>query len=204
MSHELRTPLNGIIGFSEILADGLPGPVNEKQKEYLGDILASGRHLLELINDLLDLAKVGAGKLEFYPEPFTLAAVIEEACQVVRPTADQKRIALLMNLPVGPKSVCLDRQRLKQILFNLLSNAVKFTKDGGTVEVSTARVDADRFSVSVRDTGIGIAPEDIRRLFKEFEQLHTGGGRHYKGTGLGLALTRKLVMMQDGTIGVAS
>ena len=204
MSHELRTPLNGIIGFSEILADELPGPVNAKQKEYLGDVLSSGRHLLQLINDLLDLAKVGAGKMEFYPESFPVDAAINEACQVIRPGADRKQIALLRKCSGDIDLAYLDRQRFKQILFNLLSNAVKFTKDGGTIEVSTARLDSERFSLSVRDTGIGIAPEDIPRIFKEFEQLDTGAGRLYQGTGLGLALTRKLVTMQNGTISVAS
>ena len=204
MSHELRTPLNGIIGFSEILADELPGPVNAKQKEYLGDILSSGRHLLQLINDLLDLAKVGAGKMDFYPEAFAVQGAVEEACQVVRPGADRKQITLLTTSASEIFVVCLDRQRFKQILLNLLSNAVKFTRDRGTVEVSTAPLDPDRFSLSVRDTGIGIAPEDIQRIFKEFEQLDSGAGRMYQGTGLGLALTRKLVSMQGGTISVTS
>lgn len=204
MSHELRTPLNGIIGFSEILADELPGPVNAKQKEYLGDVLSSGRHLLQLINDLLDLAKVGAGKMEFYPQSFSVDHVIEEACQIVRPSANLKKLALVKSAAQDLSDAYLDRQRFKQILLNLLSNAVKFTKDGGAVEVTTARVGPDRFSISVRDTGIGIAQADIQRLFKEFEQLDSGAGRLYQGTGLGLALTHKLVTMQHGTIDVLS
>jgi PAS domain S-box-containing protein len=204
MSHELRTPLNGVIGFAEILADGLPGAINAKQREYLGDILASGRHLLQLINDVLDLAKVGAGKMELYPEPFTLAEAIAEDLQVVRPAAERKGLRLRVLHDGELQSVCLDRQRFKQILWNLLSNAVKFTDSGGTVEIITARAGSDRFSLSVRDTGIGIAPGDVERIFNDFEQVDGGAARRYQGTGLGLALTRKLILMQGGDISVRS
>jgi signal transduction histidine kinase len=204
MSHELRTPLNGIIGFAEFLSDGKPGALNAKQKEYLLDILNSGKHLLQLINDVLDLAKVEAGKMELNPESFTLAHAIGEVCAVTRPMAQKKRIQV--NVKVAPElgSVTLDRQKFKQVLYNLISNGIKFNDDRGGVEISATPLDARRFKLSVRDTGIGIKPEDMKRLFREFEQLESGTSRRYEGTGLGLTLTRKIVELQGGTIGVES
>jgi signal transduction histidine kinase len=204
MSHELRTPLNGIIGFAEFLVDGKPGTVNPKQKEYLGDILDSGKHLLQLINDVLDLAKVETGKMELNPEKFTLGKAIEEVCAVSNPSVQKKSI--LLEVYVAPELgyVTLDQQKFKQVLFNLLSNAVKFTDDGGKVELHVAMHDATRFELSVQDNGIGIKKEDFRRLFKEFEQMESGAARRYEGTGLGLALTRKIVEAQGGEIGVES
>jgi signal transduction histidine kinase len=204
MSHELRTPLNGIIGFAEFLIDGKPGKLNPKQSEYLGDILNSGRHLLQLINDVLDLAKVEAGKMELTPETFPLRKAIEEVCAVVRPLVQKKSIQVLVDVSPLLGDVTLDQQKLKQVLFNLLSNAVKFTDDGGRVEILAQPNGPRRFNLAVKDTGIGIRPEDIQRLFTEFEQLESGTSRRYEGTGLGLALTRKIVEMQDGTIGVES
>ncbi|WP_081612052.1 PAS domain-containing hybrid sensor histidine kinase/response regulator [Janthinobacterium sp. CG3] len=204
MSHELRTPLNGIIGFAEFLSDGKPGALNAKQKEYLLDILNSGKHLLQLINDVLDLAKVEAGKMELNPESFTLAHAIGEVCAVARPMAQNKRIQV--NVKVAPElgSVTLDQQKFKQVLYNLISNGIKFNDDGGGVEISATLLDARRFKLSVRDTGIGIKPEDMKRLFREFEQLESGTSRRYEGTGLGLTLTRKIVELQGGSIGVES
>ena len=193
MSHELRTPLNGIIGFAEFLVDGKPGTVNPKQKEYLEDILNSGKHLLQLISDILDLAKVGAGKMEFHPERFSLRKAIEEACAVTKPIAQKKGIQIDVNVAPEIGDVTLDQQKFKQVLYNLLSNAIKFNDDGGKVEIRAAMHDTDRFKLVVKDNGIGIKAEDVERLFKEFEQLESGASRRHEGTGLGLALTRKIV-----------
>jgi PAS domain S-box-containing protein len=204
MSHELRTPLNGILGFSELLADGLPGPVNAEQKEYLVDILNSGQHLLQLINDVLDLAKVEAGKMDLHLEPFSLATAVDQVCSVAFPLVQKKNIKLVKNLDPSVDEVTLDPQKTKQVLYNLLSNAIKFTNDRGRVEINIAAKGADRFTLSVRDSGIGIRPENLKRLFKEFEQLDEGTTRRYQGTGLGLALTRKIVELQGGRISVES
>jgi PAS domain S-box-containing protein len=204
MSHELRTPLNGIIGFSEFVIDGKPGPLNPKQKEYLGDILNNGRHLLQLINDVLDLSKVEAGKMEFNPEVFAPARAIEEVCAVAKALAQKKRIILRQDVSPALENVVLDQQKFKQVLYNLLSNAVKFTDDGGSVEISAHPHTQNRFIVSVRDTGIGIKQSDLPRLFREFEQLDAGAARKYEGTGLGLAITKKIVEFQKGYITVES
>jgi len=204
MSHELRTPLNGIIGFSELLVDGLPGDVNAEQKEYLEDILASSQHLLQLINDVLDLAKVEAGKVELHPETFSLREAIAQVCSVAHPLVQKKKIELITTFASGLDDVTLDEQKLKQVLYNLLSNAVKFTEEHGRIEIMIALHGANHFILAVRDTGIGIKPENIKRLFKEFEQLDEGTTRRYQGTGLGLALTRKIVEMQGGSIKVES
>jgi PAS domain S-box-containing protein len=204
MSHELRTPLNGIIGFAEFLVDEKRGRLNERQKEYLNDILDSGRHLLQLINDVLDLAKVEAGKIEFHPEHFQIKDAIREVCSVSAGTAQQKDIRVDVSVAPELADVTLDPMRFKQVVYNLLSNALKFTDDRGCVEIRCAGIGLDDFTLSVRDTGIGIKAEDLGRLFKEFEQIDQGRGRRYQGTGLGLALTRKIVEMQGGRIGVAS
>jgi PAS domain S-box-containing protein len=204
MSHELRTPLNGIIGFAEFLSDGKPGAINDKQKEYLGDILNSGRHLLHLINDMLDLVKVQAGKVELSAERFSLREAIGEVCAGIRPIAETKRIAVKVEIAPGLDFVTLDQQRFKQILYNLLSNALKFTDDGGHVGVEAALHGKESLQLAVSDDGIGIRREDIGRLFTEFEQLETGTARRFGGTGLGLALTRSLVTLHGGEIGVES
>jgi len=204
MSHELRTPLNGIIGFSEFLVDGKPGTLNMKQKEYLEDILNSGRHLLQLINDVLDLSKVEAGKIELIPERFPLHKAVEEVCSVGGPMAQKKQIHVNLSVAPGLLEVTLDQVRFKQVVYNLLSNALKFTDDGGRVEIQCALHGLHQFKLAVRDSGIGIKPEDLPRLFKEFEQIESGTARRHEGTGLGLALTRKIVEMQGGCISVAS
>jgi PAS domain S-box-containing protein len=204
MSHELRTPLNGIIGFAEFLSDGKPGPLNDKQKEYLGDILNSGRHLLHLINDMLDLVKVQAGKVELNVERFSLLDVINEVITGVRPIAESKGTAVTIEIAPDLDFVTLDRQRFKQILYNLLSNALKFTDEGGHVGIKAESYGQDHFRLAVSDDGIGIRSEDIGRLFTEFEQLETGTARRFGGTGLGLALTRSLVALHGGTIDVES
>jgi PAS domain S-box-containing protein len=204
MSHELRTPLNGIIGFAEFLVDGKPGPVNEKQSEYLNDVLQSGRHLLHLINDMLDLVKVQAGKVELNVERFSLSSTIQEVCAGVHPIAEAKNIELKVDVASALGDVTLDAQRFKQILYNLLSNALKFTDDGGHVRISAAPDGDALFRLTVSDDGIGIRADDIGRLFTEFEQLDTGTARRFGGTGLGLALTQNLVRIQGGEIAVES
>jgi PAS domain S-box-containing protein len=204
MSHELRTPLNGIIGFSEILSDGLAGEVNAEQKEYLGDILTSGQHLLQLINDVLDLAKVEAGKMELYPETFSVDKAIQQVASVAYPLVQKKKIKLITTISSAVDHVILDQQKFKQILYNLLSNAIKFTDESGRVEIIVAPQGPDHFTLAVSDSGIGIKPENIKRLFTDFEQLDEGPMRRYQGTGLGLALTRKIVEIQRGTISVDS
>ena len=203
MSHELRTPLNGIIGFAEFLADEKPGSVNAKQKEYLEDILHSGKHLLHVINDVLDIAKVEAGKMELTAEGFSVGKAIDDVYAALELTAQKKQLQIRIQLDPEFDEVTLDRNRFKQVLYNLFSNAVKFTDDGGSVEVVTSKVDQDRFRLVVADTGIGIKPEDLKRLFKQFEQINPGQ-RRGQGTGLGLALTRRIVELQSGTIDVES
>ena len=207
MSHELRTPLNGIIGFTEFLIDGKPGPLNAKQKEYLLDVYNSAQHLLQLINDVLDLAKIEAGKIELNPETFELAKAIGEVCAVINGIAQKKGVEVSRAVLAQLGNVTLDQQKLKQMCYNLLSNAVKFTDPGGSVEIGAALLDgadAGRVKIWVTDTGIGIKEEDIQRLFRQFEQLEAGVSRRFEGSGLGLALTRKLVEMQGGTISVES
>jgi signal transduction histidine kinase len=204
MSHELRTPLNGIIGFSEFLVDGKPGPLNAKQKEYLNDVLCSGRHLLQLINDILDLSKVEAGKMQLHLETFSLIQVAHEVCAGIKPMASEKNITVRVDLDPALDRVTLDEQKLKQIVYNLMSNAVKFTDQGGTVTIKAGLLARERFQIEVRDTGIGIGKEDLGKLFREFVQLDSGAGRRHAGTGLGLALTKKMVEFQEGSIRVES
>jgi len=204
MSHELRTPLNGIIGFSELLVDGKAGPVNDRQREFLDDILNSGRHLLQLINDVLDLSKVEAGHMQLSPTPTDPAKAIAEVCAVVAPMARKRGVVIRKQLAPPAQPVQLDPQRLKQVAYNLLSNAVKFSNEGGEVVIDLAAPAADRLRLRVSDHGIGIAREDLPRLFVEFQQLDASVARRYEGTGLGLALTKKLVELQGGSIQVES
>jgi protein-histidine pros-kinase len=204
MSHELRTPLNGIIGFSEFLIDGKTGALTPKQTEYVTDIFNSGRQLLQLINDVLDLAKVEAGKMDLYPETFSVGKAIEEVCSVVGPMAQRKGIAIHSEVEAAADAVTLDRQKLKQVLSNLLSNAVKFTEDGGSVNIIGDLYDHARLRLRVQDSGIGIKVEDFDKLFVEFRQVDSGLARRHQGTGLGLALTKKIVEFQRGTIEVES
>jgi len=204
MSHELRTPLNGIIGFTEFLIDEKPGPLRPKQKEYLSDVLNSARHLLQLINDVLDLAKVEAGKMELYPETFSMRMAVEEVTAVIKSIARKKHITVGIEVSDGLDAITLDQHKFKQVLYNLLFNAVKFTDVGGQVDIHAHRLDPHRLEVQVRDTGIGIKAEDINRLFAEFEQLDSGTARRFEGTGLGLALTKKIIGFQVGRIGVQS
>ncbi len=202
VSHELRTPLNGIIGFSEMMHDGRLGAVSEEQQEVMGDILVSARHLLQLINDILDLSKVEAGKMEFRPEPVELAMLVGEVRDIVRPLAEKKDIRLSIDVPADLQAV-IDPSRFKQVLYNYLSNAVKFTGRAGSVHVRVTSAPDKTFRLDVTDTGSGIPPGEISRLFQEFQQL-PNSRKAEQGTGLGLALTRHIVEAQGGKVEVRS
>ena len=253
MSHELRTPLNAIIGFSEILEDQTFGEMNKRQARYVTNILTSGRHLLQLINDILDLAKIEAGRLELAVETFEVPAALQDVANIVKTLANKKNIILTVDLPPHLPPLTADQPKFKQIMYNLLSNAIKFTPDGGTVAV-TARLEGESgrvgdsaenggreqeetrrrgdgetsrqgdnvssatlshsrtpplsssptLSIAVSDTGIGIKPEDRERVFGEFEQVDSSYARQQQGTGLGLALTKRLVELHGGRIWVES
>jgi signal transduction histidine kinase len=202
MSHELRTPLNAIMGFSQVLRERMFGEVNEKQEEYLDDILSSGNHLLSLINDVLDLSKVEAGQVELELAPFSLRTALERGVVMVREQATNDGVQVA--LAAGPEVDVVegDERRIRQVIFNLLSNAVKFTPAGGTVDVRAARIDGE-VRVSVADTGPGLAAEDHERIFEEFQQTETGAEQR-EGTGLGLALSKRLVELHGGRIWVDS
>jgi GAF domain-containing protein len=202
MSHELRTPLNAIIGFSEVLAQGMFGAINDKQTEYLQDILESGRHLLSLINDILDLSKIEAGRMELEPADFDLPSAIENALILVRERASRHGIRLGSTIDTRLGMISGDERKVKQVLLNLLSNALKFTPEGGQIDVA-ARLYDDRAEVSVADTGVGIAPADQDAVFEEFRQVGTAE-KKAEGTGLGLTLSRKFIELHGGKIWVQS
>jgi PAS domain S-box-containing protein len=219
MSHELRTPLNAIIGFSEILADRTFGDLNDRQLKYSNHILNSGRHLLQLINDILDLSKVEAGRLELTRSLFSLARALENSQVIVKTAAGKKGIALDFDVTAAPPELFADEAKFKQIMYNLLSNAIKFTPDRGQVTVTATRgnhpngqgapaskspLSGECLKVTVADTGIGIHPRDHERIFAEFEQVDSSYGRCQQGTGLGLALTKRLVELHGGRIWVES
>jgi signal transduction histidine kinase len=203
MSHELRTPLNAIIGFSEVLLERMFGEVNDKQADYLEDIHSSGRHLLNLINDILDLSKVEAGRMELDLGAFDLPTAIGNAIALIRERAQKHAITLNVQLEPGLADVVADERKLKQILLNLLSNAVKFTPDGGRIHVGARRAGHD-VEVAIEDTGIGIAATDHAAVFDEFRQVGRQYTSKHEGTGLGLALTRRFVELHGGTIRVDS
>ena len=203
MSHELRTPLNAVIGFSEVLLERMFGEVNEKQEEYLQDILSSGKHLLSLINDILDLSKIEAGRMELEAQPFDLPAAFDNALTLIRERASRNSIGLGVHVDPRIGEVVADERKVKQVLLNLLSNAVKFTPEGGTITMS-AVLNGGMVEISVADTGIGIAPEDQATVFEEFRQVGTDYARKREGTGLGLALARRLVELHGGTLTLQS
>jgi len=202
MSHELRTPLNAIIGFSEVLLERLFGELNAKQADYLHDILESGKHQLALVNDILDLAKVEAGRMDLELSSFSLQETIDSGVMMVRERAARKGIALKVDSDQSVNAIEADERKVKQVLFNLLSNAVKFTPEGGTITVRTHAA-SDAVEISVRDTGIGIAPEDQQRIFEEFAQA--GSGKNVDAsTGLGLTLAKRFVELHGGAMTVES
>jgi signal transduction histidine kinase len=202
MSHELRTPLNAISGFSQVLRKQLFGEINEKQAEYLDDILGSARHLLSLIDDVLDLSKVEAGQIDLQVAPFSLPEALERGVVIVRERAMKGGVQVSLSSDPGVDTVIGDERRIIQVIFNLLSNAVKFTPAGGTIDVASTRLDGE-VRVSVSDSGLGIAPEDQDRIFEEFQQADAGKEQR-EGTGLGLALSKRLVELHGGRIWVDS
>ncbi|HKB25057.1 MAG TPA: PAS domain S-box protein [Methylomirabilota bacterium] len=202
MSHELRTPLNAIIGFSEVLLERMFGELNAKQEEYLRDIFASGHHLLSLINDILDLSKVEAGRMELELADFDLGEALTSAATLVRERAGRKEIALHVTVDARLGQVRVDERKIRQVLLNLLSNAIKFTPERGRIEVRAVPADGVA-QVSVTDTGVGIAPEDQETVFEEFRQVGASSAKQ-EGTGLGLALCRKLVELHGGKIWIES
>ena len=204
MSHELRTPLNSVIGFSEVLQDELYGPMNEKQREYVNNIHVSGRHLLSLINDILDLSKVESGKMELELSAFPLRDMLGDSLAMFKEKALRGAVGIHLELdPEADADIMADQRKLKQIMFNLLSNAIKFTPAGGTLKVSARRM-PDFVEIAVADTGIGIKAQDIPKLFKPFTQLGSVYTKGFEGTGLGLALSKRLVELHGGRIRVKS
>ncbi|MDP2309175.1 MAG: response regulator [Pseudomonadota bacterium] len=203
MSHELRTPLNAIIGFSELLEQQLFGPLNDRQVQYVGHVHASGRHLLALINEVLDLSKIAAGRVDLQRDWIEPRSITDAAIAIVRPAATKQGVHLTAIIPPGLPLLYADPVRLRQVIYNLLSNGIKFTPRGGTVTLS-AQASGDRLRFDVDDTGIGIRQEDLPRLFREFEQIEGPSGLKPQGTGLGLALSRRLVELQGGNLSVQS
>jgi len=209
MSHELRTPMNAIIGFSEILIERLETQVDAKSITFIRSILSSGKHLLEIINDILDLSKVEAGKMELLPETFPVKSAIESVCQVMRGMSTRKAITFAVDVASGVTAIETDQSKFKQILYNLLSNAVKFSPSDSIVTIHAHRLEAtedrpESVSIDVIDRGIGIAQENLGLIFEEFRQVDGTLNRQYGGTGLGLSLVRKFVELQNGTLTVAS
>ena len=194
--------MNAIIGFSQVLRDGISGEINAKQEEYLDDILSSGHHLVSLINDVLDLSKVEAGQVKLDVATFSLREALDRGVVMVREPAVEKGVRLSLALAPAVDLVDGDERRLRQVVYNLLSNAVKFTPAGGCIDVASSRVNGE-VQVSVTDTGPGIAPEDHERIFEEFQQTEAGVEQR-EGTGLGLALSRRLVELHGGRIWVDS
>ncbi len=202
MSHELRTPLNAIIGFSEVLGERLFGDMNDKQAEYVRDITESGRHLLSLINEILDLSKIEAGRMELDVVEFDLAATIDNTLSLVRERAQRRGIALQSTVDAGVTTLHADERKVKQVLLNLLSNALKFTPEGGAIDVLVSATDKE-VEIAVKDTGVGIAPDEQDSVFEEFRQVGSAA-KKIEGTGLGLAISRKFVELHGGKIWVTS
>jgi PAS domain S-box-containing protein len=204
MSHELRTPLNAIIGFSEMLSRSFFGKLTEKQAEYVGDIHFSGSHLLKLINDILDISKIEAGHSELQEEDVEVRDVVESCLNLVRPKAQETKVSLSVSGISPMYLLYADERKLKQVLINLLSNAVKFTPPGGSVEICSEIESDGAYTISVVDSGVGIAPEDIDKALAPFGQIESGLDRKYEGTGLGLPLTKSLVEAHGGTLSLES
>ena len=204
MSHELRTPLNAIIGFSEVIRDALVGPVAARYKDYARDIHSSGRHLLGLINDVLDLSKVELGRLELHEEPVELAKIVHDSQRLMADRARANNVELGIDLPADLPLLLGDELRLKQIVLNLLSNAIKFTPAGGRITVSGGISPAGGIALAVADTGIGMKPEEIPIALEPFRQIDSALNRRYGGTGLGLPLARTLAELHDGILGISS
>jgi signal transduction histidine kinase len=202
MSHELRSPLNAVIGFAELMFKGKVGPLSERHREYLGDILSSSRHLLQLLNGVLDVARVDARQLELRPESVNLPKLVSEIRDILAGLASTKSIRVETEVAPEVANVTLDPAQLRQILYNYLSNALKFTAPGGAVAVRARVEGPDHLRLEVADNGVGVRPQDLARLFVEFQRL--GSGDEYPGAGLGLALTRRLVEAQRGSVGVES
>jgi signal transduction histidine kinase len=201
MSHELRTPLNAIIGFSEVLNEQMFGELNERQLAYVNDVLEAGRHLLSLINDVLDLAKIEAGRMDLELSEVAIPDVLRSAVSMQSERADRAGVELNLSTEPDEITITADERRVRQVVFNLLSNAVKFTPSGGRIDI-TALVDSSQVEIAIADTGPGISAEDIESIFEEFEQ--TSEGKQAEGTGLGLPLSRKLVELHGGRLWVES
>ena len=199
----LKAHIHAVNGFSELLLEEVQGPLTTKQRRYVDNILTSGRHLLHLINDILDLSKIEAGRLEVHDEEFAFRPVVETAVSVIQPLAQKKGLEIAVEISPEIDRVRLDPGKTRQVLYNLMSNAVKFT-ESGKITVSARATEPGWMELVIADTGIGIKPEDQQRIFREFEQVDGSYTRRYEGTGLGLALTKKFVEMQGGSIVVLS
>jgi signal transduction histidine kinase len=203
MSHELRTPLNSVIGFSDLMLERLYGELNEKQENYIRNIQLSGKHLLSLINDILDLSKIEAGRMELDVAQVHIPSALQNAMMLVRERAERQSVTLSCHVDPQVGSIPADERKFKQVMLNLLSNAVKFTPPGGRVDVD-ARLANGHLEVSVRDTGVGIAPENRQAVFEEFRQVGRTGSSTQEGTGLGLALARRFAELHGGAISLES
>jgi len=204
MSHELRTPLNAIIGFTDFMHKGKAGPLSAEQHEFLGDVLTSSGHLLQLVNNVLDVAKVESGTIEIQPVPVDLEALVDEVRDIIRGLAATRNLTLTVSVDPAVAMAVVDPVRVKQILYNFVSNAIKFSVDGGEIQIRAIPDGHDLVRLEVQDTGVGIAEADQEKLFVEFQQLDTGSAKKYQGTGLGLALTKRLTEAHGGRVAVRS